>query len=103
MEDQLPLALFFSAAFAAALAPFCLHRWRRSRWVRLDARVDAAYYETSGKNVFALVDVSYFDGNRTRSVKHLASRRIDVEDISPGDSISILVNPKNTKHCVVDR
>lgn len=102
MEDYLPLALFFCAAFAAALAPFCLHRWRRSRWIKLDARVDAAYYETCGKNVFALVDVSYLDGNLTRSAKHLASGRIDVENISPGDSIPILVNPKNKSNCVVD-
>jgi len=33
MEDYLPLALFFSVASAAALAPLCLHRWRRARWV----------------------------------------------------------------------
>jgi len=103
MEDYLPLALFFSVASAAALAPLCLHRWRRARWVKLDARVDAAYYETSGKNVFALVDVSYFDGNHARSARRMASGRTDVETISPGDRISILVNPKNTKHCVVDR
>ncbi|MCY0149275.1 hypothetical protein OEG84_16555 [Hoeflea sp. G2-23] len=70
--------------------------------MKIDATVDAAYYEARGKNVFALVDVSFYDGDIRRTIKRVPTGRIDVEGISPGDLIAILVNPAARDRCVVD-
>lgn len=81
-----------------------LARWQRHRtWQRTEGVVDTAYYKVVGKNVFALVDVSYEVRGKKTAIQGVPTGGVDLKGFCPGNPISLLVHPRANGRCVVDR
>lgn len=102
MRDLLPIFALLAAMVLAAFTPSLLHGWRRRHWRRVEARIDAAYYVTPGKTSIPMVDISYCENGRMRSINGLRYPALHIEDLTKGDRIMILVSPSDSCRCVID-
>ncbi len=103
MREGTILLLLALVALLSVLLPRIIDAYRRSHWKRIAARIEASYYEVHGKNVYALVDVSWNDAGEQQTATRIPTGKLDIVETPVGSTIFILFDPSRPTRCVVDQ